>query len=110
MTAWQNDARKSADSRPARSTEACASCLPAETTGAPWGDLNTPTDMFNGNISPVHPLRDSRCGLVSKAESNGPTANLYRDLFSTSSPVGGTMGVRGIFHSFSCNCRDSSPD
>jgi sialate O-acetylesterase len=50
--------------------------------GAPRGDLNTPTDMFNGNIEPVIPY--ALRGVVwYQGESNGPSANQYRDLMST---------------------------
>lgn len=82
MQQWQKDAEKARIAhepdppRPVPSRPRPVAPVP------PWGDLNTPTDMFNGNIAPVIPYA-IRGVVWYQGESNGLSSNQYRDLFNT---------------------------
>ena len=79
---WQADAQKARVAHQPDPPRPVPSRPQPKPPVPPRGDLNTPTDMFNGNVAPIIPYA-IRGVVWYQAESNGPSANQYRDLFST---------------------------
>jgi sialate O-acetylesterase len=82
MTAWLDDVKKARLSHQHEPPRPVPPRPQPKPPVPPAGDLHTPTAMFNGNIAPVIPYT-IRGAVWYQGESNGPSANQYRDLLST---------------------------